>query len=212
MFIMLRTPHGRLAVQDNLRFEDTFHTLIEGGAGTVANAVGNIYVGSFLLVYLTQQLHNVYHCIVVVSDMSIITLGTGPELRPATVGILGFENIPDTIQSGIFVLFGISGQIQAGEVFDFRTGCIVVYRTFVYIILGGEYVFTFLLCQFGRHIDVFGPTAGGLLIKQYIVANADGLSCFKEFIVQFRSHFHPGFIGLLLFVVYVLLCKYICQA
>ena len=66
---------------------------------------------------------------------------------------------------------------------DFRTGGVVVYGAFVHFIFGSKYIFQLLFCQFGRHIDVFRPAAGSLLIEQDIVANADGFRSFKEFVV-----------------------------
>ena len=66
-------------------------------------------------------------------------------------------------------------------------------------------------CQFGGHIDVFGPATGCLLVEQYVVGNTDSFGSREEGIVQFRGQFYPILIRMFLFVVGCFLCIGACK-
>ena len=90
MFIVLGAPHSQFAVLFYLSVENTLHTFVECGTGALAKGIRYIGVRGFLAVHITQQVHDVHHCIVVVGDVGIIAFGARPELRPAAVGVLRF--------------------------------------------------------------------------------------------------------------------------
>ena len=163
---MLCTPYGQRVVLSDLTIQYTSDSFVESRLRQLSDRVANESIWRFSLGYVFQKSENSDHGIIVECDLGVISFCIRVELRPASVVILGIDEVIYTFNGSLLILFGVSRIIESGQELDF-SGCgTVVDGTVPYLFfLRSQFVD---LCTVNRdcHVDVFRPSATFQLVNQ----------------------------------------------
>jgi len=102
-FVVLGTPGGERAGLPHLSAQDAVDAAGHCGGGPGAADGVDEGVGRTTSSDVAQDGEHVDHRVVVVGDARVVTLAQRKELRPATVGILGGEQVVDAPREGLAV-------------------------------------------------------------------------------------------------------------
>ena len=125
--IVLRTPDGPFAVDNDLGIQDAFDAFFHGFSGGFNQGGIHRFKSFFPVGYIIQDIEAVGHGVVVVGDMAVIPFSQGVKLRPSAVGgVLSFQNVADAFFHGFQVGGVACFSVGFHEVIDLTAGRIVV--------------------------------------------------------------------------------------
>ena len=119
---------------------------------------------------IVKKPHDTNHRIIIERYVRVIAFPQWVELRPPAIGILGFQEIVKPSEKRISIPLLTRCLKNLSQESELGVCCAIIDGRAVEVIFGFESCFL-IGAQHRRHVDIFRPTAGGILIQKHILCN-----------------------------------------